>query len=328
MSGVADLRHLTLLDGVQAFWRSAGLVQSDLEWVKQVGLSDSYRMGDPFVSVVWLMVLVSSLCFVLGLVMRNYSHVDRIWSIIPLVYCWHFLYHAWLNTGLLNERLVVMTALVTVWGVRLSYNFARKGGYSLTEEDYRWPELRKIITNRFLFEIFNLTFISFYQNALLLMITLPMYYSYLSVGVEWSWFDTLATGSFLFFLVLETVSDQQQWNYQTTKHGMIKDKKPLFGKYKVGFNHTGLFRYSRHPNFLGEMSIWWSFYLFSLSHTPLSLINQSVIGTILLTLLFQGSTNFTEGITARKYPEYNVYKKGTSCFFPLPSSYRPPYKNE
>merc|ERR1719282_4904 len=126
-----------------------------------------------------------------------------------------------------------MSCLVTLWGIRLSYNFWRKGGYSLSEEDYRWPELRKIIQNRLLFEIFNLTFIAFYQNILLYLITLPTYYAYLSITVEWNTIDWVATGAFLFFWLLETISDEQQWVYQTTKWALIHAKKPLPDKYKV-----------------------------------------------------------------------------------------------
>jgi len=211
-----------------------------------------------------------------------------------------------------------MAILTTVWGLRLSYNFYRKGGYNMKDEDYRWPVLRKIINNKFLFEIFNISFIALYQNMLLYMITLPMFYAYLSIGIEWNVVDTVATCSFLLFLILETCADQQQWNYQTKKYELINGKKKLYGIYQVGFLHTGLFRYSRHPNFLGEMSIWWCFYLFSVSYA--GLVNQTIIGTCLLTLLFQGSTKFTEDITQKKYPNYKFYKAATSRFIPLPSS--------
>jgi steroid 5-alpha reductase family enzyme len=61
-------------------------------------------------------------------------------------------------------------------------------------------------------------------------------------------------------------------------------------EYQIGFLTTGLFRYSRHPNFFGELSIWWIYFLFSVNAVGL---NQTGIGAFLLTLLFQGSTNLT-----------------------------------
>ena len=69
-----------------------------------------------------------------------------------------------------------MALLSTLWGLRLTYNFWRKGGYSSGGEDYRWPVLRKKLNNRCLFTLFNLAFISFYQNILLLLIALPSYF--------------------------------------------------------------------------------------------------------------------------------------------------------
>src|SRR5690606_30991597 len=91
-------------------------------------------------------------------------------------------------------------------------------------------------------------------------------------------------------------------------------KIPLSEPYSVGFVYTGLFAYSRHPNFWSEMTLWWSIYLFSVS--GFGWVNFSVIGTILLTLLFQGSTAFTESITVKKYPMYKRYQATTSRFFP------------
>ena len=64
-----------------------------------------------------------------------------------------------------------MAVLVTLWGARLTFNFARKGGYTGVE-DYRWAVLRARMTP-WQFQLFNLFFIVLYQNALLVLITLP-----------------------------------------------------------------------------------------------------------------------------------------------------------
>ncbi|MCK7529656.1 MAG: DUF1295 domain-containing protein [Marinilabiliales bacterium] len=73
-----------------------------------------------------------------------------------------------------------MAALVTIWGLRLSYNFYRKGGYSIIpwkgEEDYRWQILRETsaLNGRLRFGVFNLLFISLYQNLLILLFSTPL----------------------------------------------------------------------------------------------------------------------------------------------------------
>jgi len=68
--------------------------------------------------------------------------------------------------------------------------------------------------------------------------------------------------------------------------------------------------------------IWWSFYLFSVAalggENLHAWFNASVIGAVLLSLLFQASTPFTEDITLRKYPAYAIYQKQVSRLIPLP----------
>lgn len=86
--------------------------------------------------------LVSALlCFVVSTISKNYSQVDKIWSVIPIAYVW---IAAWKVD--FEPRILLMALLVTLWGVRLTYNFARRGGYSWRfwegDEDYRWAELR------------------------------------------------------------------------------------------------------------------------------------------------------------------------------------------
>lgn len=116
------------------------------------------------------------------------------------------------------------------------------------------------------------------------------------------------------FLTIETVADNQQWQFQTEKYRQIASKS-LKHPFNIGFITTGLFRFSRHPNFFAEMGIWWTYYLFSVSSIGL---NNSCIGVILLTLLFQGSTNLTEQISSEKYPTYKEYQKTTSRLWPMP----------
>ncbi|DAZ95831.1 TPA: hypothetical protein N0F65_008550 [Lagenidium giganteum] len=266
-----------------------------------------------------ILAAVIVICWLASVVTRNYSHVDRIWSIIPFVYVWHFAIKAWTQDGAWSDRLVLMTALATLWGLRLTFNFWRKGGYSLSEEDYRWAVLRQHM-HWVLYQIFNVIFIAAYQNVLLYLIAFPAYAAYLNRSVPLQPLDWVAAALFVFFLVLETVADQQQWVFYQNKYARLRAKQPLEGDAKAGFNRSGLFRYSRHPNFFAEQLIWCSFYLFSVAATGV-LINGFGLGAALLVLLFQGSTEFTEYITARKYPEYKAYQKAVSRLVPwFPSS--------
>ena len=72
----------------------------------------------------WLFVAVCAATWLTSIITKEYSWVDRIWSIIPIVYMWVFAYGA----NFADVRLNVMAVLVTLWGARLTFNFARKGG--------------------------------------------------------------------------------------------------------------------------------------------------------------------------------------------------------
>ena len=69
--------------------------------------------------------IAAGLCFILSSATKNYSQVDKLWSIIPIPYVWINAYNA--N---FEPRIVLMAFLVSIWAVRLTYNFARRGGYS------------------------------------------------------------------------------------------------------------------------------------------------------------------------------------------------------
>ncbi|HWR85655.1 MAG TPA: DUF1295 domain-containing protein, partial [Rhodoglobus sp.] len=155
---------------------------------------------------VWIIAAAAFLfTWIASLPTRDTSWVDRLWSIVPVVYVWVFAGFA----GLADARLNVMAVLVTLWGARLTFNFARKGGYS-GMEDYRWAVLRGRMSPA-LFQVFNLLFIALYQNILLVLITLPALTAYEHRGTAFGVTDAVVAAGFLAALVGETVADQQQW---------------------------------------------------------------------------------------------------------------------
>ena len=128
--------------------------------------------------------------------------------------------------------------------------------------------------------------------------------------------DYIASGFMLFFIIYETIADEQHYKYQNKKHGLIKAGEKLTGNYKKGFLDKGLWAFSRHPNYWAEQSIWVAFYLFSVSASG-QWINWSIAGCLLLLVLFQGSSDFSEEISSGKYPEYKNYQNKVSRFFPM-----------
>lgn len=269
-------------------------------------------------TLVTVYLVTALLCFIISTVANNYSQVDKLWSIMPLIYTWIVAVQSgW------EPRLVLMAIVVSVWGLRLTYNFSRRGGYSLKfwtgEEDYRWPILRQRpeLSARWRWTLFNLFFVSLYQMGLILMMTLPALKS--MGGGPLGWTDFLLAGLVVGFVVIETIADQQQWNFQQEKHRLKRSGKPLSPPYDKGFVDTGLWGLVRHPNYSAEQAVWIVFYFFSVSATGLWL-NWSVTGAILLVLLFYGSSNFSESISADRYPQYASYQRRVARFVPVPKS--------
>lgn len=260
-------------------------------------------------------ITVTALCFITSTISGNYSQVDKLWSIMPPVYVWFIC----IESGF-EGRLVLMAVLVSIWGARLTYNFARRGGYSIRiwdgKEDYRWPVLRNRpgFRARWKWVLFNLFFISMYQMGIILLITLPALKSL--GGSPLSWWDLLIAAVAMLFIISETIADQQQWNYQQEKIRLKASGKPLAEKYSKGFMDSGLWGIVRHPNYTSEQAFWLVFYLFSVSASGLW-INWSLTGAILLILLFYGSSNFSESISESKYPAYTMYKKKVPRFIPF-----------
>lgn len=257
-------------------------------------------------------------CFVVGEITRNNSQMDKLWSILPAVYTWVIA-----ARGGMSPRLIVIAVLATLWGIRLTFNFARKGAYSIKfwsgEEDYRWKVLRarKEFQPRWKWALFNFFFISVYQNALVLATTFPAFAS-MGSAAPFGWVDYLAAALTLFFLVYETVADEQQWAFHTEKRRLLGEGKRLEelpSPYDKGFNTTGLWAHSRHPNYFGEQGVWLSVYVFSIG-AGVGIFNWSVIGALLLIVLFLGSSAFAEAISRSKYPQYDAYRQQVWKFFP------------
>ena len=248
----------------------------------------------------------AALCWALSVLTREYSWVDRLWSVMPAVYAWLF---AW-QSGF-DARATLMAGLATAWGARLTWNYARKGGYAKGGEDYRWAELRRRMPP-WAYQLFNVLFIAGYQHALIFAFTLPAWAAAEKKGAPLGALDAALTLAFVALLAFETVADQQQWDFHAAKKARAARGEPE----RRGFLDTGLFRFSRHPNFFCEVGQWWVYALFPLA-AGASLVAPSTAGVVLLTLLFHGSANFTESITAAKYPAYADYQRRVSRIVPF-----------
>jgi len=288
--------------------------------------------GNPYNTSVLVCAFATILTFVASTLSGNYSQVDKIWSIIPAIYAW---------IAVCDARTLLMACVTTIWAVRLTWNFNRRGGYKWPpwdgDEDYRWEEIQKghfitVLKNPIAWHLFNFGFISLYQNLLLLWIACPSLVAYTAASKcdgttkNLVLLDYIATILCLLFVVMESIADNQQYEFQTEKYRRRRQQKntngsqELNGEYLDGFKSTGIFGIVRKPNYAAEQSIWICFYLFSIAATNGKLFNWSSLGFVLLCLLFQGSGAFTENLTQKKYPKYKQYMKQVPLYVPTPTS--------
>ena len=262
--------------------------------------------GTPFGDMLDLCIALAFLAWLLSVLTKEYSWVDRLWSTVPIVYVGYVAFDA----GFENPRLNLMAVLVALWGLRLSFNFWRKGGFAKGGEDYRWEILQERLGPS-KFQILNATFIAPYQMFLIWLFTSPVHAAWTHQGPLQT-LDYIAALFFIVFLFGETLADEQMWVFQQDKQIKRAQNIPV----EPPFFCSGLYRISRHPNYFCELGQWWVFYLFAVSASH-QWLHWSGFGFVLLTALFHSSVQFSESISASKYSGYADYQEKVSRMIPF-----------
>jgi steroid 5-alpha reductase family enzyme len=120
-----------------------------------------YINTNPLISALAFSIATFPIFLLVTEINKNYSQVDRVWSILPTIYQAHWAIWARLN-GLPTQRIDNVLAFSVVWSLRLTYNYWRRGGYQVGSEDYRWLIIKKNIGSVPFF-LLNLFFISTLQ---------------------------------------------------------------------------------------------------------------------------------------------------------------------
>ena len=268
--------------------------------------------GTPFGTALEVCVILAAVAWLLSVVTREVSWVDRLWSICPPVYC--LIVAAAMDFD--SPRVNLMTALVVAWGVRLTYNFARKGGFAKGGEDYRWAHVRKQM-GPVGFQVLNITFVHPTRMLLLWLLASPIDTAWQFADAPLDRLDFIAAVLFLTLLAGETVADRQMWDFQQDKKRRLEAGEDV----AQSFMTSGLFRYCRHPNYFCEIGMWWVFYLFGVAASA-DWMQWTSLGFIGLTLLFIPSLRMTESISGDRYPGYRDYQASTPALVPLPRTRR------
>lgn len=193
----------------------------------------------------------------------------------------------------------LVTILVLIWGIRLASHIGFRK-FLERKEDPRYAKWREEWWNGIYFYIRSFLQVYILQMLLLLVVATAIIIVNLYATVIYnSWITYIGVSIALFWLVFESVADRQLAEF-------IKIKKP--GEIFT----TGLYQYSRHPNYFGESMFWLGISLISMQYSIIGLISWIVI-TILL--LFVSGVPLQEARYAGR-PNWEEYKARTSVFIP------------
>ena len=195
-------------------------------------------------------VVATFVIFGFSLRYRNSSFYDAYWSVIPpLLAAWWMYTHP---ASAQDPRAILMSVLVWLWAIRLTTNWSVYWG-GLHHEDWRYPIVRaRAGKAAVLADLFG---IHLFPTVQVFLGCLPLYAAMSRAGAPLGWLDALAGIVTLGAILIETIADLQL-------HAFIAKRQP------GTFITSGLWAWSRHPNYFGELSFWWGLMLFGLAVAP------------------------------------------------------------
>ncbi|MBS7530809.1 DUF1295 domain-containing protein [Hazenella sp. IB182353] len=223
-------------------------------------------------------------------------------SIVDIAWGGGFVLLSWIGLGYVSEpttRQIILTILVTIWGLRLSgYIYIRGRG---KEEDYRYQDMRKRWGDRV--ALISFVRVYMFQGVILFLLSFPLFIVYtMDNGSSLGWLDYLGITLWLIGFGFEAISDQQLYRFKQNPNN----------KGKV--IQSGLWKYTRHPNYFGESLLWWGIFMLALA-VPYGI--ATVYAPIALTFLLLKVSGVP--LLEKKYmqkPEFREYAKRTNQFIP------------
>eukprot|EP01027_Heterolobosea_sp_BB2_P027151 GEZU01042388.1.p2 GENE.GEZU01042388.1~~GEZU01042388.1.p2 ORF type:complete len:350 (+),score=94.24 GEZU01042388.1:44-1051(+) len=281
-------------------------------------LATPYDQIHPLVITSYWGLLIPCLLFwIISTCVGGHSGIfDPHWALSPFLFS--MFYSDLPQAAPANMRTAAVTLVGLVYGLRLNYNYFRTVGlrHFLTETDWRYEEIKAVCAKLGLpwwFCNFLLVFVT--QYLMIFLGSLPIYCAYIYGGDKpFGVIDALATITSLAAVTIEGFADSQLQRYQERK----AEGKPV-----PEVLDSGLWYYSRHPNYFGESLFWFGLFLFSVS------VGQywSVIGPLNILALFLGysiravekkmHTNAAKSNNVKKKRALEEYAKVTSPFIPF-----------
>ena len=246
----------------------------------------------------WINLLIADVTatvfvFIFSVVFKNASVYDPYWSVQPvvIVLCFAFFYN-------ITSAAVLLIVSIVYWGIRLIGNWAYvfKG---LNHQDWRYTKLEK--ENGRLYPLINLAGIHMMPTLIVFTCTLPTVFV-VREEINANIGSYIGTAVCICAATLQLVADTQMHKYRKSgQKGLIR---------------TGLWKYARHPNYLGEILMWWGIAIQAVSVMPGRW--WLVAGAVINTLMFLTISIPLADKRQSEKPGYAEYKAGTRCLLPIP----------
>ena len=248
-----------------------------------------------FITCFFIIFVYASLWFAIAVYKKRNDVADIAWGLGYILICCFLFY-----TYPAYPVLILLYSLITIWGLRLSVHiyFRNKN----KTEDFRYKAWRDEWGKSFYLRSYLQVFLL--QGLFLLIVISPVIHAAVEKPYTWNIITWTGLLCWLIGFYFQVVGDWQLTVF-------IKSKK------KSGsIIQTGLWKYSRHPNYFGEIVMWWGIFIIT---TPFANSFYFIVGPLFITLLI----TFVSGVPLleKKYAgnsAYKDYKKRTSMLFPMP----------
>lgn len=204
-----------------------------------------------------------------------------------------------LSTGNFSETMLLMLVLITLWGLRLATHIGTR--FVKKDEDLRYQNMREQWKHP---RLRSLTDVFLLQGLFMLMVATPIMIAAADPAAELAWYNLVGVALWTTGFFFEVVGDWQLKKFI----GNSKNKGKIM--------KSGVWHYTRHPNYFGEVTQWWGIFLIIL-FAPFWYV--ALIGPITITILILGLSGIP--MLERRYEgnqEYERYQETTSAFFPWP----------
>ncbi len=248
-----------------------------------------------------ILFIYMNIAFLIGTIKKNNAVIDSFYGAGFVIVAWTSL----LLSGTLVIRQIIVTILVTIWGIRLStYVTIRNWGKS---EDYRYKAMRERFGDKVLIKSYGKIYM--FQGLIIFLVVFPVIFinatssALIVCFLDWR-FISLILGVTVWILgfYFEFIGD-----YQLNKFL----KNPNRTKNVLD---EGLWKYTQHPNYFGEVTMWWGLFIVA-TGVPWGLL--TVFGPILINFMIIKVSGVR--LLNKRYegnPEYIDYKRRTSAFIP------------